>query len=630
MPGWILSRNMSIGLWLAVSAVVFLAVIVLRYSGLLQSLELTHYDFTASTLVDDSQTGDVVVVAIYESDLGEWGWPLSDDRLAQITGAALDADAAAVGIDIYRDRPVEPGSGKLESVLEDSRVVTIAKLGADGGILIRAPSVSERTGAFGFSDVPLDVDGVTRRSLLLVRNDEALHLSFAMQLALKSLNIDTLVPSPSDRRVVFLGQTPVPPLAPGFGSYINVDTSGYQIMTRFRHELPISPVVDARDLLEGNIKEGALRDKVVLIGLISDTIKDHFVTPVNRRSGARFVYGLQLHAAIVQQILDHAAGDLRPLTDVPKPLQSLFVALAALTGAAIALFLRNAAFTFAASVGGAVSLLILMSGAISLGVWLPAVPVVLAWLTSFLLSFSIVAIVARRQRTTLSKLFQSQLSPELSQEIWLQRAQILIGGKPVPRRLTVSLLYADIAGSTRVSGVAEPREFMTWMSTVLDALGADAAEHRGFVEKYTGDGILAAFGAPLPSQVDGPERADARAACGCAIAMRHTIDRLNDENKTGWPYHLRIGLHCGEVFGGAIGGTQAMKYNLIGNAVNTAARIESFGKKVNDQDSQYVTICCSEEFARLLDGFAVLEPAGELLHDDGQNRHQILLIKGLL
>lgn len=630
MPGWILSRNMSIALWLAVSAVVFLAVIVLRYSGLLQSLELTHYDFTASMLAQDSQTGDVAVVAIYESDLGSWGWPLSDEKLAQIAGAALDAEAAAVGIDIYRDRPVEPGSEGLDAVLEDSRVVTITKLGEDGGILIRAPSASERTGAFGFSDVPLDVDGVTRRALLLVRDGEELHQSFAMQLAMKVLALETPVPSPADRRVVLLGQTPVPPLTPGFGSYVHVDTTGYQIMTRFRHELPISPVVDARDLLEGNTEDGALRDKVVLIGLISDTIKDHFVTPVNRRSGARFVYGLQLHATIVQQILDHAAGDLQPLTDVPKPLQTLSIAIAALIGAAIALFLRNAAFTFAASLGGAVSVLILMSAALSVGVWAPAVPVVLAWLSAFLISFSIVAIIARRQRSTLSKLFQSQLSPELSKEIWLQRAQILIGGKPVPRKLSVSLLYADIAGSTRVSGAAEPRAFMDWMSTVLDALGADAADHRGFVEKYTGDGILVAFGAPLPSQADCPERADARAACACALAMRATIERLNARNTTGWPYHLRIGLHCGEVFGGAIGATRAMKYNLIGNTVNTAARIESFGKKVKDQDSQCVTICCSEEFARLLDGFAVLEPAGELLHDDGQSRHEILLIKGLL
>jgi len=111
--------------------------------------------------------------------------------------------------------------------------------------------------------------------------------------------------------------------------------------------------------------------------------------------------------------------------------------------------------------------------------------------------------------------------------------------------------------------------------------------------------------------------------------MRGTIERLNAENKTGWPYHLRIGLHCGEVFGGAIGGTQAMKYNLIGNTVNTAARIEGFGKTIKERRSQYVTICCSGEFARLLDGYATLEPAGELLHDDGQRRHQILLIKGL-
>ncbi|WP_305984524.1 adenylate/guanylate cyclase domain-containing protein [Roseibium sp. MMSF_3544] len=630
MPGWILSRKMSVALLVAISFAVFLAFALLRFLGVLQSLELTHYDFALSSLADQDQTPDVVIVAVEEADLGVWGWPLSDLRLAQLAQAALDANAKVVGIDIYRDRSVQPGSEDLNQVLQDARVITIAKLSQDGGILIQAPAQSARAGTFGFSDVPLDVDGVARRTLLVVTDGEELRLSFPMKIAMTALGYDDPKPNPDEPETIMFGNTPIARLSTGFGSYSGLDATGYQIMTRHEHKLPVAPIFNAGDVLDGTVPKSALEGKVVLIGLISETIKDHFETPVNRYTGARFVHGLQLHAAVVQQLLDHASDRLRPVSDVSTTLQNVLIALASLIGAAIALFVRGGALTILVGLAGAMLVLVGMSATLTFGVWLPAVPVTLAWLASFSISFAIVSIAARRQRSMMSKLFQSQLSPELSQEIWQQREKILVGGKPVPRKLNVSLLYADIAGSTRVSGIAKPEDFVKWISTVLDALGADAARHKGFVEKYTGDGILVAFGAPLPDPGETADQANARAACNCALAMRETIRRLNAKNVTGWPYHLRVGLHCGEVFGGAIGGSHGMKYNLIGNTVNTAARIESFGKQVKDRHDDDVTVCCSEEYAQLLGEFARLEHAGELLHDDGRNKHKIFLIKDLL
>ena len=229
----------------------------------------------------------------------------------------------------------------------------------------------------------------------------------------------------------------------------------------------------------------------------------------------------------------------------------------------------------------------------------------------------------------MSQLFESQLSPELVQDIWNQRASILTNGEMIPRRLQVSLLFADVVGATKVGGKAEPAAYLDWIGTLLDALSEDAARHGGFVEKFTGDGILVAFGAPLARESGDELVEDARSACACALRMRDTVARLNSTNGVRWSYAMRIGLHSGLVFGGSIGRQGSMRYNLVGDAVNIAARIEAYAKTLEGRQIQSVTICCSEDFVRLLDGFAECLPAGNLVHDDNTTTHRIFTISGL-
>ncbi len=621
------SIKSALALVATLAAIVSAFTLWVRSAGLLEPLELAHYDFVTSRLTSSELADDIAIVAIRDSDLTEWGWPISDGQLARLIEVAFDEGAVVVGVDIYRGRPVAPGTEALETALRHPRVTTIGKLGRSGNYVVAPPVASQEEGSFGFSDVPVDIDGVVRRSLILVNDGQTLKQAFALRVAMSALDMTELHPWPRAPHILQFGGTPVPPLTSGFGSYVGLDASGYQIMTRFDHSLPIAPILSVPDLLSGDAE---LAGKVVLIGLMSDSIKDHFVTPLNRYSGSYYAYGLQVHAALVQQLIDHAKNAIRPINDVPHWVQSIMLVVAAVLASVAVVVFRNPTVAIGLGSAGALALFVVLSTALEWQLWLPAVPVTINWILAFMLTFIVVAVKARLQRRVMSQLFESQLSPELAQEIWSQRHSILAKGQTIPRKLRVSLLFADVAGSTKVGGSAEPAAYLDWIGKLLDALSEDAVRHGGLVEMFTGDGILVAFGAPLARDNEEELKADARAACSCAMSMRETVARLNSSGEQHWPYAIRIGLHCGEVFGGTIGRKGSVRYNLVGDTVNVASRIEAFAKTLERRQTAPVTICCSADFVRLLDGFAQHVPAGTLVHDDEKTTYQIFSISGLM
>jgi class 3 adenylate cyclase len=269
-----------------------------------------------------------------------------------------------------------------------------------------------------------------------------------------------------------------------------------------------------------------------------------------------------------------------------------------------------------------------MSTFLSRGLWLPVVPASTAWLAAFLITFLAIGIISRRQRRAISRLFSDHLSPELSAEIWSARDVFFAGGKPRPRRLHVSILFADLAGSTRVGGSVEPGAFMDWASRLLDEMSRIARENGGFIEKFTGDGILVVFGAPLPRAAEDDIRKDAAAACRAALQISERVDRFNAQGGLLAPYGVRIGLHSGTVLGGTLGSAGSLQYNIMGDAVNVAARIEAFGKTLKDRQTRVTTICASADLEDLAgDGFE-FQPVGHLLHDDKTREIGLFLLEG--
>jgi adenylate cyclase len=136
---------------------------------------------------------------------------------------------------------------------------------------------------------------------------------------------------------------------------------------------------------------------------------------------------------------------------------------------------------------------------------------------------------------------------------------------------TITILFADIRGFTRISEHSPPERIVALLNRYFSAMTDIIFAHGGTLDKYLGDGLMALFGAPTAT----PE--DANNALNAAVAMQRRMLGINQElHSEGLPeLGVGIGLHTGEVTVGYIGSERRSEYTAIGDTVNTAARLES-------------------------------------------------------
>jgi adenylate cyclase len=182
------------------------------------------------------------------------------------------------------------------------------------------------------------------------------------------------------------------------------------------------------------------------------------------------------------------------------------------------------------------------------------------------------------ERELLRETFGRYVNREVAEEL-LASGGVELGGEE--REVTVML--TDLEGYSTISETASPSDVVALLNQYLGAMNQLIDAHRGCVIEYTGDGILAVFGAPNPL----PDHAEQ--AVRCAVALRARLDKLNREwDETGraqmWRklglerLRMRIGLHLGRVVAGNLGSETRVKYSIIGDTVNVAARLEQLNK----------------------------------------------------
>ena len=139
---------------------------------------------------------------------------------------------------------------------------------------------------------------------------------------------------------------------------------------------------------------------------------------------------------------------------------------------------------------------------------------------------------------------------------------------------TITILFADIRGFTRISEHAQPEKIVQLLNRYFSAMTDIIFAHGGTLDKYLGDGMMALFGAPTAT----PQ--DASNALNAAVAMQRRIIGINQELKEEGFLEIGvgIGLHTGEATVGYIGSERRSEYTAIGDTVNTAARLESNSK----------------------------------------------------
>jgi class 3 adenylate cyclase len=169
-------------------------------------------------------------------------------------------------------------------------------------------------------------------------------------------------------------------------------------------------------------------------------------------------------------------------------------------------------------------------------------------------------------------------------------------------RQTVTILFTDLRGSTALAERLGPEKTIAAVNAYLRVMARCVLDEGGIVDKFTGDGLMATFGAM------GDPTHGAAAAARAALAMRERIAALNrDRGARGDAVvAFGIGMHTGDVILGAIGLPERSQYDAIGDAVNTAARMETLTKEF------MVDAVLSRDTAdRLRDDGVSLRPLGE-------------------
>jgi class 3 adenylate cyclase len=166
-------------------------------------------------------------------------------------------------------------------------------------------------------------------------------------------------------------------------------------------------------------------------------------------------------------------------------------------------------------------------------------------------------------------------------------------------RKQVTVLFADVQGSMELAGQMDPEAWSAIMQRFFTILSEGVERFEGFVDKFTGDGIMALFGAPIAHE-DHAQR-----ACYAALHLRDEIARYATEVKRqhGVGFSTRMGLNSGEVVVGAIGDDLRMTYTAQGHTVGLAQRMEALASP----DTCYLTAAT----AALVGNYLQLEDLGE-------------------
>ncbi|MEK0177957.1 MAG: CHASE2 domain-containing protein [Oscillatoriales cyanobacterium] len=318
---------------LIASAAVTLSLIGARQLGILESVELAAYDQMVRWRPDESPDSRLLIVGITESDIQRLKqWPISDRKITEILQKLEKLQPRVIGLDVLRDVPQGEGRDQLAKFLRRSDRTIGVCLVTDG--TVDSPGTPPPPGIpkdrIGFADFGVDSGGIVRRALLFMKppametnyhttekhlcNDNSQVLfSFNLQLALRYLQTQKIYPKLAKDQSLWLGKKQFKKLEPNDGEYQNVDVRGYQILINYRSRSKVANQVKLTDVLAGKINPNLVKDKIVLIGYTTETVKDFFYTPYSAgKDKNQFMPGIVTHAQVVSQILSAVLDD-RPL-----------------------------------------------------------------------------------------------------------------------------------------------------------------------------------------------------------------------------------------------------------------------------------------------------------------------------
>lgn len=203
---------------------------------------------------------------------------------------------------------------------------------------------------------------------------------------------------------------------------------------------------------------------------------------------------------------------------------------------------------------------------------LNTVSMFLAWMLAWLFILSLGYWAEGKHKRELRMVFSRYLHPDLVDRITANPSLVQMGGE----ELNATVLFTDIYDFTKFSEKHQPPELVRYLNEYFSTFTNTILDYHGMLDKYTGDGLMAVFGAPLT-------RSD-HALCACKAALIHRKMSLQLAAKEqlspceGFHLGTRIGINSGLLVAGNIGSQRRMEYTCIGDPVNLASRLEGVNK----------------------------------------------------
>lgn len=521
---------------------------VCQFAGVFESLGYRLHDrFFLAREADPS----VVIVAIDDASLGRigrWPWPrtVHADLIDRLTAHGVKA----IGYDVNFPEASDARSDArlAEAIRQSGRVVLPIELAfeivngrlsfASGRVVQPIAEIQSAAAASGFTNTPLDEDGIARRAPVSVRDagGSTVH-AFSYELARLA------------------GRAPA-------DDEIPVDRFG-----RFLINFPGEPgrnfrIVAASDVLQDRIDPASLKDATVLIGATARNLHDYQNVPTSRGEP---MAGVEIHASMYDTLVHRAW--IRP---VAPWIQALLLVFAGLLLGVIVPRVRpryTLIGVFALWAGWIVVAFFLFDRGRVLDIVWP----------TLVLFFAYVALLLERwldteaQKRQLRSAFGRYVSPSVVDILIRDPDKLKLGGDR--RRMTV--LFSDLRGFTSLSEGLTPEKLVEVLNSYLDEMTKLVFEEGGVLDKYIGDAVMAFWNAPF----DQPDHA-ARGV-RCAVRMRDRLKAMNEDGAfpKGIELKVGVGLNTGEMVVGNIGAELRFDYTVIGDSVNLASRTESLCKE---------------------------------------------------
>jgi adenylate cyclase len=428
------------------------------------------------------------------------------------------------------------------------------------------PEFQKNAAGGGHFEPLMDLDGVVRRVPLVVEYKGAYYEALSLAMVRAYLGFPKIVPGFPEDRFSSKSYSVMEwlDLANEGGILRRIPVDEYvAALVPYRGKEGSFHYYSIADVLADRISPELLKDKIVLIGTTAPGLLDQRATPV----GSTYS-GVEVHANLIAGMLD---GNIKL-----KPPYALGadVILLLLAGGVMVLLLPRLSALYASIVALLVLLILL---GVNLSFWHYA-NFVLPLAAGLILVFSLYAInmswgyfVESRSKRQLTGLFGQYVPPELVEEMSRDPENYSMAG----RKAELTVLFSDVRGFTTISEGLEPDQLATLMNEYLGAMTTIVRHHRGTLDKYIGDAIMAFWGAPVE------DAEHARNAVLTALEMQKKLPELNKKLAAkGWPeLKIGVGVNTGTMTVGDMGSPVRQSYTVMGDAVNLGSRLEGITKQ---------------------------------------------------